>query len=425
MSQSRARRMQEQSWMYDRLIRFGGPDFYWPMTQEVLNASGMTGWGDVMSVRAGVRRMADLTREMRRIGDKRRALATQAAQHGHRETAAENYFVAAACYTLAQGPIHEDGNAENLALSACKNDAYAQYIRHADHHIEAVEVPFVMPGKGGKKIRTSLPAYLHFPPGVDVAALQREAKQNKQNKHNKPLPAMVYLGGMDNFKELLVTRPRDPFLDRGMVVLAIDGPGQNEALISRGIRVTESNFIDAGRAAMDYLISRPEIDAGRIGIAGISMGSFWLTQIVAHDHRYKAAAGYYICHENGMDTIFNRAIPMFKDRYMWMSGYTDEAKFDRFAKKLTLAGLGARIRCAYLSVAGEDDDLSPIQCTYDLHDAIKAPNTLVVYRGERHGITDNADVRADIADWMRDRLNGKLLKTKRIFKSCRTGLEVA
>jgi hypothetical protein len=56
--------MQEQSWMYDRLIRFGGPDFYWPMTQEVLNASGMTGWGDVMSVRAGVRRMADLTREM-------------------------------------------------------------------------------------------------------------------------------------------------------------------------------------------------------------------------------------------------------------------------------------------------------------------------------------------------------------------------
>ena len=63
MSQSRARRMQEQSWMYDRLIRFGGPDFYWPMTQEVLNASGMTGWGDVMSVRAGVRRLADLTRE--------------------------------------------------------------------------------------------------------------------------------------------------------------------------------------------------------------------------------------------------------------------------------------------------------------------------------------------------------------------------
>ena len=56
---------------------------------------------------------------------------------------------------------------------------------------------------------------------------------------------------------------------------------------------------------------------------------------------------------------------------------------------------------------------------------IQAPNTLVVYRGERHGITDNADVRADIADWMRDRFNGKLLKKKRIFKSCRTGLEVA
>ena len=40
------------------------------------------------------------------------------------------------------------------------------------------------------------------------------------------------------------------------------------------------------------------------------------------------------------------------------------------------------------------------------------PDTLVVYRGERHGVTDNMDVRAFIADWMRDRFDGKPLQTR-------------
>lgn len=392
------RRMRNQEWLYDRLIRFGGPDFYWPMTEETLSTVGMNGAGDIQSVRASIKKFVDVTREMRRIGDKRESMAKKAEARRHYVTARQNYFLAAAYYTMAQGPIHEDGNAVNLALSAKKNACYEKFIRHAGHRVEKVEIPF------GK---VSLPGYLHFPP-------------NASGK----LPCVVFLGGMDNFKEMLVTNPSDKFLERGVAVLAFDGPGQNEARISRGILCTERNFIDAGKSAMDFLLARRDIDGERIGITGISMGSFWLTQIVAFDHRYKAAAGFYICHENGMNTILNLAIPMFKDRYMWMAGYEDEEKFDEFAKKLTLKGLGAKIRCPYMSVAGEDDDLSPIEWTYKLHDEIKAPNTLVVYKGERHGITDNLDVRAAIADWMKDRLEGKPLQTRRIYMECRTGQEV-
>jgi pimeloyl-ACP methyl ester carboxylesterase len=107
-----------------------------------------------------------------------------------------------------------------------------------------------------------------------------------------------------------------------------------------------------------------------------------------------------------------------------MAGYHDEDAFDEFAKKLTLEGLGAKITCPYLSVAGEDDDLSPVEHTYKLHDEIKSPNTLVVYRGELHGVTDNMDVRAFIADWMKDRFAGKPLTSRRIYKDCRTGQEI-
>ena len=395
---ARARRMRDEQWLFDRLIRSGGPDFYWPMTEETHCTVGMDGSGDIKAVRASIKKVVEITREMTRIGDKREAMARAAAAEGHLITARQNYFTAAAYYTMAQGPIHEDGNAVNLALSAKKNACYDKFIQYAGHRIEKVEVPFEA---------TSLPGYLHFPPGTSGR-----------------VPCVVFLGGMDNFKEMLVTSPSDKFLERGIAVLTFDGPGQNEARISRNIVCTEDNFISAGKSAMDLLLARSDIDPDRIGITGISMGSFWLTQIVAHDHRYKAAAGFYICHEPGQATLLNVAIPVFKDRYMWMAGYHDEDAFDEFAKKLTLEGLGAKITCPYLSVAGGDDDLSPIEHTYKLHDEIKSPNTLVVYRGELHGVTDNMDVRAFIADWMKDRFAGKPLTSRRIYKDCRTGQEI-
>ena len=397
-SHARTRRMKDQEWMFDKIIASGGPDFYWPMTEETLSAVGVDASGDIRTARASIRKFLDLTPEMVRIGEKREALAREAEAEAHKETARDNFFTAACFYTMAQGPIHEDGNALNVRLSARKNECYAGFIRHASRPIEAVEIPFE-----GK----SLPGYLHRP----AHAVGR-------------IPCIVFLGGMDNFKELLVTNPVDKFLDRGMAVLAFDGPGQNEARISRGICVTADNFVTAGKAAMDFLMARSDIDAARIGITGISMGSFWLTQIVAHDPRYKAAAGFYVCHENGMNTIFNEANPMFKDRYMWMAGYDDEAKFDEFAKTLTLEGLGPRVRCPYLMVAGEDEDLSPIAHSYKLYNEIAGPKMIVVYKGERHGVSDNLDVRAFIADWFTDRFAGKKMESRRIRKDCRTGREI-
>lgn len=395
---ARARRMREQEWLYDRLIRLNGPDFYWPMTEETLCTVGMGGAGDIRAVRDTVKKFVDITREMRRIAEKREAMARQAERDGHPVTAGENYFTASAFYTMAQGPIHADDDELNLMLSARKNACYDKFIAHAGREIERVEIPFE---------DTSLPGLLHLP-----------------RDRSGETPCVVFLGGMDNFKEMLVTLHGDKFLERGIAVLAFDGPGQNEALIARKIRCTEDNFVTAGRAAMDYLVGRDEIDAERIGITGISMGSFWLTQIVAEDARYKAAAGFYVCHESGMHTIFETAIPVFKDRYMWMAGYDDEDAFDAFAKRLTLDGLGARIRCPTLIVAGEDDDLSPIEHSYKLYDEIAGPKLIVVYRGEAHGVTDNLDVRALIADWMRERFDDKPMDSRRVLMDCRTGLEI-
>ncbi len=146
------------------------------------------------------------------------------------------------------------------------------------------------------------------------------------------------------------------------------------------------------------------------------MGTFWVPQIVAHDHRFKAAAAQKVCHEPCMNTIFNMAAPTYKDRYMWMAGYEDEDEFDKFAQTLTLEGIGAKIKCPFLIIAGENDQLSPIEYSYSLYDEITAPKKIVVYQGETHGIVSaGGDVQAMVADWLRDRLDGKPMQSERIY----------
>ncbi len=385
----RTRRMADQKWTFDKIIESTGPDYFWPMTEETLCTVGPDASADIRRLRSRIKKANDISKECARVAAKREEMAKKAESEGHLVTARDNYFTAAAFYTMAQGPIHEDDHKENLFYSERKNACYDKFIRYAPRPVERVEIPFE-----GR----SLPGYLHLP-------------SNQSQKH----PCVVHLGGMDMFKEMLDPVYGDKFMERGIAVLSFDGPGQNEARISRKICCTADNFIGAGKAAMDFLRKRPEIDPDKIAITGVSMGSFWSMQIAAHDPRYKAASGFYVCHEPGMNTIFNLACPVFKDRYMWMAGYEDEDKFDEFAKTLSLQGLGAKIKCPALIVAGEDDELSPIENSYRLYEEIAGPKTILVFKGHFHGVADNWDVKAKIADWIKDRLDGKPLKSGRIF----------
>ena len=391
---AKTRRMAEQRWLIDKTIEATGVDFAWPMSGIALGAAGLNLVPDVASLRARVKKYDDISREFARVAAKRETMARNAEEAGHFVTARENYYAAAIFYGMAQWPIHEDDNEENIGYNNRKNECYDGYIRHAPHLIERVEIPFE-----GK----SLPGLMHLLPNGPPKA-----------------PAILATDGMDGFKEYLNPVYGDKLMERGMAVLAFDGPGQAEGCM-RKIRCTADNFARAGKAAMDYLVKRPEIDPERIGLSGRSMGSFWATQIAAYDDRFKAAAVQLVCHEPGMNTIFNVASPTFKDRYMWLAGYEDEDEFDKFAETLTLEGLGAKIKCPFLIVGGEDDELSPIEHSYNLYHEIKAPKKIVVYQGERHSMSCAQDVQVLAADWFRDRLDGKPMPPEEIvMTSCQS-----
>jgi dipeptidyl aminopeptidase/acylaminoacyl peptidase len=231
---------------------------------------------------------------------------------------------------------------------------------------------------------------------------------------------VISISGMDGMKELCVAQYGDKLLERGLAVLAVDGPGQGECCL-REIHTTATNWEEAGRAMVDWLAARPDVDAARIAVTGRSFGSFWATQVAGADPRIRACAVAAVCHEPGCHTLFNVASPTFKLRYMYMAGYTDEAEFDRFAQTLDPLPSAERIRCPYLALAGEEDQLSPIEHTYRLVDRIRAPKQLVVYQGDRHSLGGSPSAyrgpapASVLADWVRDRLSGQAFASERWY----------
>ena len=117
----------------------------------------------------------------------------------------------------------------------------------------------------------------------------------------------------------------------------------------------------AGPALVDWIAARPEIDATRVAVSGTSFGSLFGTVLTANEPRIKACAVTSVCHEPGCHTIFQEASPTFKKRFMYMSGIVDEDEFDEFRKTITWEGHAEKIRVPYLCVAGEAEELSPLE----------------------------------------------------------------
>ena len=385
-NETRMTRFRQQRWILDNVIRTVGIDWDQGRTSRLLSNIGMSAFGDVTQVRNRITKFSDITREFEKIARRREDFGRQAEERGNRVTARNNYFMAALYYINAQWPIFEDDNAQKLALAEGQNRCYDKYIEYADHSIERLEIPFE---------DSTIPALLHIP---------------KVPVH--PSPCVVCIPGMDSVKEE-TSLYGDTFLERGIATLRLDGPGQGESNL-RKIRVTASNYARAGQNAVDYLLTRKDIDGGRLALYGVSMGSYWGFRTGAAEDRFKAVALSGTCLEPGMDSIFNAASPTFKLNYMYMTGYEDEDAFDAFAETLDVRGLEANLKAPFLLVAGEDDELCPIEWTYTIFDAIPDPKKLVVYEGERHSIR-NPQYRDLVADWIKDRLDDVPMSSEKVY----------
>jgi len=380
------KRFDEQRWLLDNIIRANGIDWDQPRSIYTQAPCGLEANADFAGIRERVKKMADIGPAFEAVARRREAKAKAAEESGNKVTARDNYFMAAVHWGAAQWP-YDQNDATNIAYSNKKRECYTKYAALADHHVEPVWIPFE-----GKAI----PAWFHLPSGHTGGRL----------------PVVIAVPGMDSYKEIAVALYGDRFLSRGLAVLAIDGPGQYEAPML-GIYYSTERWAAVGKPIVDWLVARPEIDPERIGLSGTSFGTFFGTILTAHEPRVCACAVTSVCHEPGAETIFQQASPTFKKRFMYMSGIADEAEFDKFRKTITWEGHTEKIRVPYLCVAGEFDELSPIEHSLRLVKSVRGPKQMVVYQDSRHSVGNVPAANLGpfpatlVADWLTDRLAGK------------------
>jgi fermentation-respiration switch protein FrsA (DUF1100 family) len=387
-TERKIRRWREQRWLLDQVIQTRGLDWDQGRTGKILRNCGPGVQSDLQEISRRIQKFVDIPREFARLAARREDLARETEAAGHLVEAREHYYIAACFYTNAMWAIYEDGNPRRIAWQDKKRACYDKFMRYAGRPIERVELPYE-----GKLVQ----ALLHLPAAT---------------KPGEKVACVMYIPGMDGVKEDTALY-NDPLLERGVAVLAVDGPGQGETR-ERGIKCTASNYEDVGKLAYNYLVKRPEIDADRIGVMGSSMGSYWAPRVVAAEPRFKACAVSAVCMEPGQYAIFNMSSPTFKLNYMYMSGYDDEAAFDEFAKTLTLERIGSKITCPYFVVAGEDDEHCDMKFVYEFMEEIRGPKVLVVYEGEKHSIR-NPRARVLLVNWLVDRLAGRPFKSEKIY----------
>jgi dienelactone hydrolase len=388
------RRFDAQRWLIDNIIRANGIDWDQPRSLYIHAPCGIEANADFAGIRERVKKMADIGPAFAAVARRREAKANAAAQVDRKITARDNFFMAAVHWGAAQWP-YDENDETNIAYNNKKRECYAKYAALADHHVEAVWVPFK---------DKAIPGWLHLPPGYSGGRL----------------PVVISVPGMDSYKEIQVALYGDKFLNRGMAVLAIDGPGQYEAPMI-GLYFSMENWMAAGPVLVDWIAERNELDATRIGVSGTSFGSLFGTVLTANEPRIRACAVMSVCHEPGCHTIFQEASPTFKKRFMYMSGITDEDEFDEFRKTITWEGHAEKIRAPYLCVAGEAEELSPLEHSEHLVESLKGPKQMVVYQESRHSVGNVPAANLGpfppvlVADWLADRLAGKSFVSERWY----------
>ena len=388
--QRRAARFRDQRWLLDAVIKLIGPE--WDQNRLHYLSAPMTPdyRAPVLGLQALVSRFDDIAPQFAAVARRFELQALTSFKKGHEITASDGFFAAAIMYGGAQWPIFANTDL-NRTLENKKNECFARYIESADHKIEPVEIPY-----RGK----SLPAYLHLPQGYTGGRL----------------PCVVMIHGMDSFKEVAVCGAGDRFLRRGLACLVIDGPGQGSSLL-REVWYEPDHYGQVGKAAIDYLLDRKEIDAKRIMAWGLSFGSFWATQMAAADSRFAACAVMYTFFQPHNRALYEMATPALKLRQMYMTGTSSEEGFETVIQKMDVRPLSAKLEMPYFVMAGEDDSLSDLSYTFEHLNAVPGRKTLVVYAGEEHGLFGAKSTQMSlpfwsiVVDWLADRAGGKPLES--------------
>ena len=136
-------------------------------------------------------------------------------------------------------------------------------------------------------VRVSFPSYFQ-----DDAANRLVTAYYFRQKTNKPTPSIIMLPILGGDYDVTLGIA-DFFAARGFNVLHFERKSglfeSPEKGLARAREVMIASVVDQ-RRGIDWWLTRPEVDARRLGVCGVSMGGFQASLLMAVDRRVKAGA---------------------------------------------------------------------------------------------------------------------------------------
>jgi len=323
-------------------------------------------------------------------GDRVHALAREAEPRGRRITAAAAYLRACNYYQMAE---RFRTPKDKKALEAYREgvECFHRFARLTERpRIEVVEVPY----EGA-----SLPAYF----------------VHAENTELTRRPCVVFFDGLDITKELQYLRGVPDLVRRGISCLIVDGPGTGEAIRFRG-HYLRHDYEVAGGAALDYLATRPDVDAQRVGVMAVSLGGYYAPRCAAMEPRFKACIAwgaiwdYYATWKRRIDAGFRASMSVPGHHICWILGVTTVEEALKKLEPFRLDGVVQRMRCAFLLTHGADDEQIPMADARALFEAVgSSDKTFRVFTteegGSQHCQRDYLSLGVSVMyDWLAEKL---------------------
>lgn len=262
-------------------------------------------------------------------------------------------------------------------------EAFLRAIKYFDEKPIQMEIPF----EG-----SFLPGYLFKPSGIQ-----------------RP-PVMLMFGGLDSLAEELYFGIGQHLNERGIALLAVDGPGQGAALRLNHIH-SRHDFEVAGTAVLEYCTEnlKDEIDAHRFGIGAVSMGGYMAARCAAFEPRFKACMifgavwSYYDVWAGRPDTH-----PL-AEIVMHIMGSDNMADTRKKLEGYTLAnGIAEKIKAPTFIMHGEDDKQNFVSHAYELEKHLLCEHAMKIVpsgqSGSQHCQVDDFTPTFDMYDWIAERL---------------------
>jgi pimeloyl-ACP methyl ester carboxylesterase len=333
------------------------------------------------------------------------AIAHDCLSGGHVVSAREA-FLRASLYWRTGLFFLDNSDPRQLVMYKRHRSCFRQAAKLFDPQIEPVSIPY----ENGK----SLPGYFMR---ADATGL--------------PRPTVMILGGGDTTcEELYDFGGGAAAIRRGYNAFLWEGPGQVGAYALDRDLTYRPDWEVPTRYAVDYVLSRKDVDPKRLALSGHSMGGYFAPRAVAYEKRvtavianslapdlktvFLAGMGFDPSKPYGadMEDKIDLSEPMkkfmttnLKER-CGLAGKPLAALFDNLGG-YSLAGLEGKITCPLLSIAGEGEGPLMTGLGHAFFEKLTCPKTERLVRlvdgGEAHCQMNNLSLKHQIEfDWLDD-----------------------